>query len=45
MIVFCEYGGLEYDCSLIFETILTDDGVCCIFNPVHKKYVIAKAYQ
>lgn len=45
MLVFCEYGGTNYNCSLLFDVILTDDGACCIFNAVHSKFLINYANQ
>lgn len=40
MLVYCGYGGLEFDCKEIFQTILTDDGLCCVFNAQKKAYLM-----
>lgn len=40
MLLYCEYGGQEFNCTSSFSTILTDDGFCCIFNGVNRKYLM-----
>lgn len=40
MIIECSYGGTEYACNQIFYTVLTDEGLCCIFNGVHQKFLV-----
>lgn len=40
MLVMCKYGNKPVDCLRIFETTLTDDGLCCIFNQAHPKFLI-----
>lgn len=40
MLVWCSYGGIEFDCLDIFSSILTDDGLCCIFNGVRRKFLM-----
>lgn len=32
MLIWCEYGGVAFNCSSKFSAILTDDGLCCNFN-------------
>lgn len=44
MLVMCRYGGDPYSCFELFNTILTDEGLCCIFNGVHPQYM-KKQYQ
>lgn len=40
MLLMCRYGGDVYNCSDLFNTILTDEGLCCIFNGVHPRYLL-----
>lgn len=40
----CRYGGTDYSCYELFNTILTDEGLCCIFNGVHPRY-LKKEYE
>lgn len=39
MFISCIYGGFEYNCTDIFVTVLTDEGLCCTFNGVNKKFI------
>lgn len=39
MLVTCKYGSELLHCSDIFETTLTDDGLCCTFNQAHQKFI------
>ncbi|XP_031626136.1 pickpocket protein 28-like [Contarinia nasturtii] len=45
MLVSCKYGGIEYECMKIFSTILTDGGKCCIFNGLHRKFMMKLEYN
>lgn len=40
MLVTCKFGSHAYACAELFETVLTDEGVCCIFNGVHKQFLL-----
>lgn len=40
MLLYCSYGGNVHDCYKLFNTILTDEGLCCNFNGVHPKYLV-----
>lgn len=33
------------DCMDIFETVLTDDGICCTFNSVYREFMINNVRQ
>lgn len=44
MLMVCRYGGTTYNCYELFNTILTDEGLCCIFNGVHPSY-LKKEYE
>lgn len=45
MLVECRYGGFQYDCMDLFQNILTDEGLCCIFNGVDKKLIMKAQYR
>ncbi|XP_029404443.2 pickpocket protein 28 [Bactrocera dorsalis] len=32
MLLYCSYGAKQENCSVIFNSALTDDGLCCTFN-------------
>ncbi|KAM8712439.1 hypothetical protein ACLKA7_012884 [Drosophila subpalustris] len=32
MLRFCRFSGIEYKCDNIFRHIVTDEGLCCVFN-------------
>lgn len=40
MLVSCEYGHVRVNCMTIFSSILTDGGICCIFNGLHRKFIM-----
>uniref|UniRef100_A0A1A9UHP7 Pickpocket protein 28 n=1 Tax=Glossina austeni TaxID=7395 RepID=A0A1A9UHP7_GLOAU len=39
MLLYCSFGSRIENCSSIFRTILTDDGLCCTFNALDPKYL------
>lgn len=45
MLVSCQYGGIEYDCMKLFNSVLTDGGLCCNFNGLHKKFMSKSNYK
>ncbi|EDW81987.1 uncharacterized protein Dwil_GK25370 [Drosophila willistoni] len=40
MLISCTFGARREKCSLLFNSILTDDGLCCNFNALDPFYVI-----
>ncbi|XP_017077679.1 pickpocket protein 28 [Drosophila eugracilis] len=32
MLLFCRFSAVERNCSHLFQQILTDEGLCCVFN-------------
>ncbi|XP_049809299.1 pickpocket protein 28-like [Schistocerca nitens] len=36
MLVVCRYGGETRDCNDLFNPAITDEGICCSFNKVHR---------
>lgn len=45
MLVACRYGGINLKCTNIFNSILTDGGLCCNFNAVHRKFLMNMTYK
>ncbi|XP_063230511.1 pickpocket protein 28-like [Bacillus rossius redtenbacheri] len=37
MFKLCSYAGQTRNCEELFNTALTDDGLCCVFNQVNRK--------
>lgn len=42
MLLFCEYGAIEFNCMERFKTILTDDGLCCMGIPCFSNFYVFK---
>ncbi|XP_017055900.1 pickpocket protein 28 [Drosophila ficusphila] len=40
MLLYCTFGSRAEECSLLFNSILTDDGLCCNFNALDPSYLI-----
>ncbi|KAH8376217.1 hypothetical protein KR200_002616 [Drosophila serrata] len=32
MLLFCRFSAIERNCSHLFQQVLTDEGLCCVFN-------------
>ncbi|XP_030558029.1 pickpocket protein 28 [Drosophila novamexicana] len=32
MLRYCRFSAVEYDCAQLFRQIITDEGLCCVFN-------------
>lgn len=45
MIISCQFGHVDVNCTRVFSTILTDSGLCCIFNGIHKKFMMQIEYD
>lgn len=45
MLISCSFGGIEFECLHIFNSILTDEGLCCVFNGVHRKFLMKTQYE
>ncbi|XP_066996104.2 pickpocket protein 28-like [Anabrus simplex] len=39
MLVGCSYAGQSYDCTQLFNPTITDEGICCSFNKVHRDFL------
>ncbi|TMW44538.1 hypothetical protein DOY81_010383, partial [Sarcophaga bullata] len=40
MLLYCSFGSQIENCSVIFNTVLTDDGLCCTFNALDPKFLL-----
>ncbi|XP_055845785.1 pickpocket protein 28-like isoform X1 [Episyrphus balteatus] len=38
----CRMGGIYQNCSDFFRPVLTDEGLCCLFNSVHPSFLYKK---
>lgn len=45
LLIWCSYGGIEYNCSEIFMTVLSDDGLCCTFNALNRRFIEKIQYE
>lgn len=43
MLHYCIWHGNQTDCERIFNPTMTDEGICCNFNSVTKKYLFYNA--
>lgn len=39
MLVECRYARQSYSCMTLFDSILTDEGICCVFNAVDPRFL------
>lgn len=39
LLVQCRFAAKPFACMDLFASILTDDGICCVFNAVHTKFL------
>lgn len=44
MLVTCHFAMEEYKCMELFDSVLSDEGLCCIFNGVHPAFLY-KTYK
>ncbi|KAG4074411.1 hypothetical protein HA402_000390 [Bradysia odoriphaga] len=40
MFLLCKFASKVEYCMRLFDTTLTDEGLCCTFNQVHRKYLV-----
>lgn len=45
MLVACRYGGIDYKCMELFAKVLTDEGLCCIFNGVDRQFLMKPEFR
>lgn len=32
MLLYCKFSAIEYNCMDLFRQLITDEGLCCVFN-------------
>lgn len=42
LIQLCRFASEEHKCSDLFDTTLTDEGICCTFNSVNQRFLLQK---
>ncbi|XP_068158189.1 pickpocket protein 28 [Drosophila tropicalis] len=42
MIIGCRFGAEDYNCARVFYPIVTDEGLCCVFNMLHPRFMYKK---
>lgn len=42
MLLMCQYGTKLLPCTSAFRTELTDEGMCCTFNAVHRRFMLQR---
>ncbi|KAG7200622.1 hypothetical protein KM043_001178 [Ampulex compressa] len=45
MLYYCQWHGNQTDCEKIFNPTMTDEGICCNFNSVHRKHLFYNPYE
>lgn len=43
MLLKCTFGGIVKNCSEIFLPVLTDEGLCCVFNTVSPEFMFTRS--
>ncbi|XP_049310957.1 pickpocket protein 28-like [Bactrocera dorsalis] len=38
MLLKCNFGGVEYNCTELFHPVILDEGLCCTFNSLDQVY-------
>ncbi|XP_030380834.1 pickpocket protein 28 [Scaptodrosophila lebanonensis] len=39
MVIGCRFGAEDYNCARMFLPIVTDEGLCCVFNMLHPRFM------
>lgn len=42
MIKSCQFASKNLNCSKVFRTVITDEGICCSFNTMALEYMYKK---
>lgn len=42
MVIHCRFGADDYECARLFHPIVTDEGLCCVFNMLHPRFMYRK---
>ncbi|XP_052856781.1 pickpocket protein 28 [Drosophila gunungcola] len=43
MVINCRFGADDYECGRLFHPIVTDEGLCCVFNMLHPRFMYRKS--
>ncbi|KAH8361996.1 hypothetical protein KR200_002218 [Drosophila serrata] len=43
MVIACHFGADDYECARLFHPIVTDEGLCCVFNMLQPKFMYRKS--
>ncbi|KAH8238628.1 hypothetical protein KR032_011917 [Drosophila birchii] len=43
MVISCHFGADDYNCARLFHPIVTDEGLCCVFNMLQPKFMYRKS--
>lgn len=44
MVIGCRFGAVDYHCERMFQPIITDEGLCCVFNMLHPRFMYKHQY-
>ncbi|TDG39513.1 hypothetical protein AWZ03_014061 [Drosophila navojoa] len=39
MVIGCRFGAVDYHCERMFQPIITDEGLCCVINMLHPRFM------
>ncbi|XP_022208993.2 pickpocket protein 28 [Drosophila obscura] len=43
MVIGCRFGADDYECARMFYPIVTDEGLCCVFNMLHPRFMYKRS--
>nr|XP_016942505.1 pickpocket protein 28 [Drosophila suzukii] len=43
MVINCRFGADDFECARLFHPIVTDEGLCCVFNMLHPRFMYRKS--
>ncbi|KAH8291565.1 hypothetical protein KR018_000846 [Drosophila ironensis] len=43
MVIGCRFGAEDYECARLFNPIVTDEGLCCVFNMLQPRFMYRKS--
>jgi len=45
MVINCRFGADDFECARLFHPIVTDEGLCCVFNMLHPRFMYRKRWE
>ncbi|XP_037806112.1 pickpocket protein 28 [Lucilia sericata] len=45
MLIYCQISSIVYNCSELFREVMTDEGLCCVFNTLHPEFLYKGKYD